>query len=151
MRDEAVGLGEMPALRRMCAWCGVELAPGTEPATHGACALCLEHIEIAVPFTDPVTRRRVGLVPVVSSNVAAAAWYALGESGVAIIKFTSGVMYRYEQVPRGWWLGFWSAESKGRYLNATLKAEPARFPCARIAERDVVDEAFPASETLGDA
>lgn len=135
VRDEAVGLSD--ALRRICAWCGIELAPGVESAavTHGMCALCEAHADVAQPFTDPTTRRKVSLVPVHSSNLAAAGWYVEGTSGVAIVRFAGGATYRYTQVPRGWWISFLAAESKGRHFAMTLKAEPTRFPCTRITEQ----------------
>jgi hypothetical protein len=120
-------------LERVCGWCGLQLAAGAGPATTGICAVCARHVDVAVQFTDPVTQRRVGLVPVVSSNLAAAGWYAEADSGVALVRFTNGTMYRYARVPRGWWLGFLAVASKGQYFSTTLRAEPARFPCVRVA------------------
>jgi hypothetical protein len=122
--------------KRVCGWCGLLLANGTEPETTGMCEVCAAHADVAMVFTDPVTQRRFGLVPVASSNLAAAGWYAEADSGVALVRFTSGTAYRYACVPRGWWLGFLAAESKGQYFGATLRAEPARFPCTKVADDD---------------
>ena len=118
--------------KRVCGWCGLQLSAGTEPATTGMCEVCARYADVATAFTDPVTQRQVGLVPVVSSNLSAAGWYAEADSGVALVRFTSGTIYRYTRVPRGWWLGFLAAASKGQYFGATLRAEPARFPCAKV-------------------
>ena len=157
MRDEAGGLGDQ--LRRVGAWCGYTLAPGCEPATHGICRVCEQYVDAAQPFTDPVTQRQIALVPVASSSLAAAGWRADGTAGVAIVRFTSRAIYRYAQVPRGWWLSFLSAESKGRHLAMTLMADPARFPCTQIVEHaaraqgdgDPGEEEFQDGETLADA
>lgn len=36
----ACAAGETP-VRRVCAWCEVELAPGREPVSHGICPACM--------------------------------------------------------------------------------------------------------------
>jgi hypothetical protein len=119
--------------KRVCGWCGLQLADADVPDTTGICDVCARYIEVATPVTDPVTQRRVGLIPVVSSNLAAAGWYAVAESGVALVRFTNGATYRYQRVPRGWWLEFLAAGSKGKYFGATLRADRVRFPCAKVA------------------
>ena len=70
----------------------------------------------------------------------------------------TGALNRYAQVPLVWWLSFLAAERKGRHLAMTLGAEPARFPCARIADHAALaqgdgdpGEEFPDGETLADA
>ena len=158
MRDEVVGLGDQPMMRLECAWCGLVLADGAGPVTHGICSVCEQYVDVAQPFTDPVTQRQIALVPVVSHTVAAAGWRADGTAGVAIVRFTSRAIYRYAQVPLVWWLSFLAAERKGRHLAMTLGAEPARFPCARIADHAALaqgdgdpGEEFPDGETLADA
>lgn len=156
MRDEVVGLGDQ--LRQVCAWCGLILAEGRGPITHGICRVCESNLDKAQPFTDPITRQRVYLVPVVSPDIMAAGWHADGASGVAVVQFGGGAIYRYGQVPRGWWISFLAAERKGRHVAMTLMAEPVRFQATRIAEHaaraqgdgDPGDE-FPAGETLADA
>lgn len=45
-RCPVCGLGERTAVaaRRLCAWCGQELAPGTDPPTHGICGGCARQV-----------------------------------------------------------------------------------------------------------
>ena len=70
----------------------------------------------------------VQLVPVQSSNIAAAGWRAHGASGILLLRFTSGAMVRYENVPREWFDQFLAAESRGRFFAATLRRAPDQHP-----------------------
>ena len=111
-----------------CDWCGLT-------GTGRRCAVCAALVPAWI-FTDPVLGREVHLARIASSNIDSAGWIAVGASGVAVLCFTNGSIYRYERVPRGWWISFLAAESKGRHLAMTLKPDPERFPCVRVGAQE---------------
>lgn len=68
---------------------------------------------------NPVEELFGNWTPVSSSNIAA---YRYNEhTHVLQIKFTSGRVYGYESVPQNIVDEFASADSKGQYLNASIK------------------------------
>ena len=57
------------------------------------------------------------MIPVRSSNIASVGY----ESGTLHIRFHSGGLYRYSNVPASVYQGLMSAASKGRYFHANIK------------------------------
>lgn len=52
-----------------------------------------------------------------STNICSVGW----ENGVLHIRFNSGTLYAYNNVPESVYLGLMSASSHGRYFNANIK------------------------------
>ena len=65
--------------------------------------------------------------PVSSSNISAIGYDP--DSEVLEVEFINGAVYSYSGVPPGEYEGFMNAESKGRYLHASIKG---RYSYAKL-------------------
>lgn len=117
-----------------CAFCGLG-----EPSTsqsHSICPLCMQHLELhddIVLLPDTELQRKIILIPITSKNIERAGWRnADGASGVLVIKFHGGRMFRYTNVPHAWWRAFLEAPSKGQYFHSTVRADATAYPFRQI-------------------
>lgn len=63
----------------------------------------------------------MNMIPVSSSNIASVGY----ENGTLYIRFHSGGLYEYTNVPAALYQGLMSAPSKGRYFHANIKCSYA--------------------------
>ena len=68
-------------------------------------------------------------VKVVSSNIARVGYEAV--SKVLFVKFTNGSVYQYVNVPTEKFYEFLNAESKGKFLNESIRDE---FVASKLVE-----------------
>lgn len=68
------------------------------------------------------------MVKVNSSQVDAMCW----KNDVLIVRFTTGAVYMYEDVPYALYKDLVNADSVGHALNESLKYNPA-YPCTKLS------------------
>jgi hypothetical protein len=81
----------------------------------------------------PAQAATLNWIPAVSTNVAE---YAYDYEGLRLfIRFKSGALYAYEDVPQTVWDGLLSAGSKGQYVFHTIRdrGTDSRFAYRRIS------------------
>jgi KTSC domain len=64
--------------------------------------------------------------PITSSLIKSAGF----EDGILELEFANGTLYRYQNVTQEQYDGFLASDSKGKYLNATIKPS---CPCTKVA------------------
>ncbi len=65
-----------------------------------------------------------------SSNVAAVSW----NSGKMEVEFTSGAVYRYDNVQQHQFAEACGAQSVGKWVVSTLVKQPKAYPCTKLSE-----------------
>lgn len=70
------------------------------------------------------------LAPVRSSNVESAG-YDPAQSRM-VVKFKSGGVYAYDQVPWSTYQAFLDSKSKGTFVRDVLVAQPRDYPCTKL-------------------